>query len=190
MYSGTPELEVRGLCSRRTFVYDLRVPRPPLAKWFPLKLRISPHGGDGKYQCQQPVPDSFRKPAGPPPTDSREPLACSPLPPGGESEDPCSLPTARRPVETLHHLHHLTPSLWLVLLPRAQLSLPPLPSVFKLSPTRAFPTRPRRSWSVAEVPQVLVAMSALLSLSFSPTHAPCGDLSPQSHVHVTQHQLC
>lgn len=29
---------------RETFVYDLRFPRPPLAKRFPLKLRISPYG--------------------------------------------------------------------------------------------------------------------------------------------------
>lgn len=28
----------------KKFVYDLRFLRLPLAKWFPLKLRISPYG--------------------------------------------------------------------------------------------------------------------------------------------------
>lgn len=56
------ELEVGGVWGRETFVYELRFLRLPLAKQFPLQLRIAHMAWGGKCHCQQPVPDSFRKP--------------------------------------------------------------------------------------------------------------------------------
>ena len=149
---------------RETFVYDLRFPRLPLAKWFPLKLRISPYGLRWKIPVSAARPWLILK-ARRPAAGGWEPCppASSPLPPGGAPEDPGSLPKVRRAVKTLYYLHHQTSSLGPAPFPRTQLHLPPLPSVFKM-PNQSLP---RRAWSVTEAPK-----------------------GPGGHVGRTQHHLC